>query len=57
MQVRRSSICGLPIDAADRGGPMPRWLSRILAGLDRIGLSVAPSLFAYQLLFELEPNR
>jgi 2-polyprenyl-3-methyl-5-hydroxy-6-metoxy-1,4-benzoquinol methylase len=57
MQIRRSSICGLPIDAADRGGPMPRWLSRILAGLDRIGLSVAPSLFAYQLLFELEPSR
>jgi SAM-dependent methyltransferase len=57
MQVRRMSICGLPVGAAQRGGPTPKWISRLLTVIDRVGLAVAPSLFAYELLFELEPSR
>jgi glycosyltransferase involved in cell wall biosynthesis len=54
-RVRRRMICGLPIDVADRGGPAPRWLTRVLAGADRAGLALSPNMFAYQMLFELEP--
>jgi glycosyltransferase involved in cell wall biosynthesis len=55
MQVRKRAICGLPLEAVSRGGPAPRWVVNLLNGLDRLGLALAPNLFAYQLLFELEP--
>jgi glycosyltransferase involved in cell wall biosynthesis len=55
MRVRKRSISGLPVEAAHRGGPAPRWLTGTLGGADRAGMAVAPTLFAYQLLFELEP--
>jgi glycosyltransferase involved in cell wall biosynthesis len=56
MRVRRRSISGLPVDAIRRGGEAPRWLTSILSGIDRTGMAVSPTLFAYQLLFELEPT-
>jgi len=55
MQVRRRSITGLPIEVAQRGGPAPTRALRIIGGVDRIGMALSPNLFAYQLLFELEP--
>ena len=56
MRVRRRSISGLPVEALQRGGPAPRWMTGLLSALDRTGMAVAPTLFAYQLLFELEPS-
>lgn len=54
-RVRHRSVSGLPVEAANRGGPAPRWMTRLVGWLDRAGMAVAPTLFAYQLLFELEP--
>ncbi len=55
MRVRKRSISGLPVEAADRGGPAPRFLTSLLSTTDKMGMAIAPNLFAYQLLFELEP--
>lgn len=55
LHVRRRSISGVPIEVADRGGPSPSRVLRMVAGADRMGMALAPNLFAYQLLFELEP--
>jgi hypothetical protein len=55
MRVRRRSICGLPLEVAERGGPAPDWAINVVSGLDHLGTAVSPTLFAYQLLFELEP--
>ena len=54
MRVRKRSISGLPLEALDRGGPVPSWISKTLRRGDNIGMTVAPNLFATQLLFELE---
>jgi glycosyltransferase involved in cell wall biosynthesis len=54
-QVRKRSITGLPVEVAERGGGAPRWITRILSGTDKAGMAVAPTLFAYQLVYELEP--
>ncbi len=55
MRVRRCSSTGLPLEVAERGGPAPSGLIGVLSGADRMGLSLAPALFTYQFLFELEP--
>ncbi|HXY28691.1 MAG TPA: bifunctional glycosyltransferase/class I SAM-dependent methyltransferase [Acidimicrobiales bacterium] len=55
LQVRKRSITGLPVDVADRGGPAPHWLTTLLAGTDKVGMAMSPTLFAYQLVYELEP--
>lgn len=55
MRVRRRSSSGLPVEVAELGGPAPSGLMRLVTGVDRVGLTVAPNLFSYQLLFELEP--
>jgi glycosyltransferase involved in cell wall biosynthesis len=55
MRVRRRSISGLPLEVADRGGPAPDWAISMISGLDHLGAAMSPTLFAYQLLFELEP--
>ena len=55
MRVRRRSITGLPVDVAERGGPVPSAAVRLIGRVDRLGMAVSPTLFGYQLLFELEP--
>ena len=55
MRVRRRSSAGLPVEVAERGGPAPSRLMSIVAGADKLGLALSPTLFSYQLLFELEP--
>jgi glycosyltransferase involved in cell wall biosynthesis len=55
MRVRRRSSVGLPVEVAERGGPAPSRLMRMVGTLDNIGLALSPTLFSYQLLFELEP--
>jgi len=57
LRVRRRAISGLPVDAFDRGSPAPDSMKRFVAAADRTGLKLWPNLFAYQLLFELEPTR
>jgi glycosyltransferase involved in cell wall biosynthesis/ubiquinone/menaquinone biosynthesis C-methylase UbiE len=56
MRVRRQASTGLPLEVAERGGPAPSGLVRTVGALDRAGLTIAPNLFSYQLLFELEPR-
>ena len=51
---------GLPFDVADRGGGsegLGSALKRTIGRIDRIGVRVRPTLFAYQLLYDLEPAR
>jgi glycosyltransferase involved in cell wall biosynthesis len=55
LRVRRRGTTGLPFEAAERGGPSPSRMMGALSGADRLGVAVSPSLFAYQLIFELEP--
>jgi len=55
MRVRRRAISGLPLEVAARGGPAPSWALSLVGGIDRVGMAMAPTLFAYQLVFELEP--
>jgi glycosyltransferase involved in cell wall biosynthesis len=55
MRVRRRSVSGLPLEVAERGGPAPSWAIKVISGLDHLGTALSPTLFAYQLLFELEP--
>jgi glycosyltransferase involved in cell wall biosynthesis len=54
--VRKRSITGLPVDITERGGSAPRWFQRLLARADKVGMAVSPNLFAYQLVYELEPS-
>jgi glycosyltransferase involved in cell wall biosynthesis len=56
--VRRWETIGLPLEITERGGTgrvAGSGVGRAARALDRIGLSLAPSLFAYQYLYELEP--
>ena len=55
MRVRRSTSTGLPVEIVGRGGPSPSRVMKLIAGADKLGLGLAPNLFSYQLLFELEP--
>jgi len=60
LTVRRQEVVGLPLEIADRGGDGAAVadgpLGRVARAVDRLGLSMAPNLFAYQFLFELEPR-
>lgn len=55
LRVRRRCGSGLPLEVLGRGGPAPQKTVKILSVVDRAGLAVAPVLFSYQILFELEP--
>jgi SAM-dependent methyltransferase len=55
--VLRREVTGLPFDVADRGGTggLAAALRRTVGRIDRLGVRVRPTLFGYQLLYELEP--
>jgi 2-polyprenyl-3-methyl-5-hydroxy-6-metoxy-1,4-benzoquinol methylase len=54
--VLRREVTGLPFDVADRGGPgLAGGLRRTVGRLDALGVRLRPTLFGYQLLYELEP--
>ncbi|MGZ8735368.1 MAG: hypothetical protein ACXW1M_09295, partial [Acidimicrobiia bacterium] len=57
--VRRTGT-GLPVEVVDRGGGDRRTGSgraaRALAWVDRAAVAARPELFAYQLVYELEPT-
>ena len=55
LRVRRRAISGLPVDSLDRGGETSRWVKETFSAFDKTGMTLFPGLFAYQLLFELEP--
>ena len=58
LSVRRHEAIGLPIEVVDRGGERASansGLGRNAKRLDRAGVTLCPTLFAYQYLFELEP--
>jgi len=59
-RIRRREALGVPFDVLRRGrpdaGPHPaRPLTKLAGSLDRVGVVLCPSLFAYQFLYELEP--
>ncbi|MET0894965.1 MAG: bifunctional glycosyltransferase/class I SAM-dependent methyltransferase [Acidimicrobiia bacterium] len=59
LDIRRVEPVGIPVALlVERSSGEPRGtkLSSALRVLDRAGRDVSPSLFAYQLLFELEPG-
>jgi glycosyltransferase involved in cell wall biosynthesis len=60
LRVRRRDVTGLPLEVTDRGGRDDASalgsLAPLISRIDRIGLALWPSLFAYQYLFELEPE-
>jgi SAM-dependent methyltransferase len=55
--VLRREVTGLPFDVADRGGSggLAGRLRRTVGRLDALGVRARPTLFGYQLLYELEP--
>lgn len=59
-RVRLLDAAGLPLDVAERGAgeprPGPASGRDLLRRIDRAGVNVWPSLFAYQYLFELTPR-
>jgi SAM-dependent methyltransferase len=57
--VRRREALGLPLDVLDRGGNGSRSEGKgrqAVHALDGFAVSLRPTLFAYQYMFELEPN-
>jgi 2-polyprenyl-3-methyl-5-hydroxy-6-metoxy-1,4-benzoquinol methylase len=57
--IRDRSATGLPFDVADRGddGRLGSLLRATVGRLDRRLVGLRPTLFGYQLLYELEPAR
>jgi glycosyltransferase involved in cell wall biosynthesis len=56
---RRREAVGLPLGVADRGSGTSGGggrLRRLVGGLDRGAATLRPQLFAYQFLYELEPD-
>lgn len=55
--ILRQEATGLPFDVADRGGAggLAASLKSLVGRLDALGVSARPTLFGYQLLYELEP--
>lgn len=55
--VLRQEATGLPFDVADRGAAsgLGARLRRTIGRLDALGVRARPTLFGYQLLYELEP--
>ena len=54
LRIHRVEPVGVPMERLVPG--RPRWASR-LERIDRVAASAMPNLFAYQLLFELAPDR
>jgi glycosyltransferase involved in cell wall biosynthesis len=54
MVVRRRAVTGLPLETLSRGGPSPKRAANVARRADSVGVAVAPKLFGYQLLFEME---
>lgn len=55
-RVTRVVPTGLPLDIVDRGGEgQASGARRVVSVIDRTGVAIAPTLFGYQFLFELEP--
>ena len=58
--VARRDATGLPIEVAERGGHdqelQRSFVSRLIARVDRVAVSLRPQLFGYQFLYELRPS-
>ncbi|MGH9032105.1 MAG: methyltransferase domain-containing protein [Acidimicrobiia bacterium] len=58
LSPRRREAVGLPLEVADRGAGTDvtgGGSARVVSRIDRVGVMLAPTLFAYQFLYELEP--
>jgi hypothetical protein len=59
-RVRRYESVGTPFEVVERGrqsdGSRPSRVRRTAQKLDRAGVILWPTLFAYQFLYELEPS-
>lgn len=57
LDITRRGVVGLPVEVLGRGGSAPERITTLVAKLDRTGVVVRPTLFGYQLLYELRPAR
>lgn len=58
LAVRRREHLGVPVEVLERGAPgaePTEQAETFVERADRVGLTIAPELFAYQFLYELEP--
>jgi glycosyltransferase involved in cell wall biosynthesis len=53
--VRRAAV-GSPLDALERGGHRPTRVWGLVGAVDRTAAEAWPTMFGYQLLYELRPN-
>jgi glycosyltransferase involved in cell wall biosynthesis len=55
--VRRTGVTSLPLEVVERGGDVgsAKGLRSVVQRIDRLALSVRPTLFGYELLFDLTP--
>ena len=53
--VVRREYTGLPLEVAERGGSAPSGALRAVSAVDRALVRLRPTLFGYQLLYELAP--
>jgi len=54
LRIRRLAVTGMPVEVTERGGSAPRWFTRLLGRADKSGLALSPTLFGYQLVYELD---
>jgi 2-polyprenyl-3-methyl-5-hydroxy-6-metoxy-1,4-benzoquinol methylase len=55
VSTRRTAV-GLPIDVASRGGSAPGGAIAAVSAIDRVGVSLWPTMFGYQFVAELRPR-
>ena len=54
-EVGRREAVGLPFEVMERGGGSPKRTEKTLSTIDRIGVSMWPTMFGYQFLYQLRP--
>jgi hypothetical protein len=54
--IGRREVIGLPFEVMERGGGKPKKTEVALGTVDRVGVSVWPTLFGYQFLYQLHPE-
>ena len=55
-EITRRDVIGLPFEVMERGGGSPKRTEHVLSTIDRIGVSLWPTMFGYQFLYQLRPT-
>ncbi|NQY56585.1 MAG: glycosyltransferase [Ilumatobacteraceae bacterium] len=54
--IGRREVVGLPFEVMERDGGAPKRSETVLGSVDRLGVSLWPTLFGYQFLYQLHPE-